>query len=69
MRLFSFKTFLEVFNQMFINLTAGWFAVSLVSPGIFGVSSQQQYFELLSHNLPFGIMGLLISSFIAEKIK
>lgn len=69
MKWFSLKTFLEVFNQMLINLTAGWFAVSFVSPGFFGVSSQQLYFEILIQNLPFGIVGLIFSSWLAERIK
>lgn len=69
MNLFSVKTFLEVFNQTFVNLTAAWFAVAFVSPGIFGVSSAQQYFELLIRTLPFGIVGLILSSWLAERIK
>lgn len=69
MRWFSVKTFLEVFNQIFINMTAAWFALAFVSPGIFGVSSIQQYFELLLRTLPFGIVGLIFSSWLAERNK
>lgn len=69
MRWFSTKTFLEVFNQTFINLTGAWFAVAFVSPGIFGVSSPQQYFELLIRNIPFGIVGLILTSWLAERVK
>ena len=38
MKWFSAKTFLDVLNQTFINLTSAWFGVVLVAPGIFGVS-------------------------------
>lgn len=69
MKLFSLKTFLEVVSQIFINLSSGWFGVVLISPGFFGVSSQEQYFQLLIKHLPFGIVGLVLSAFLAERIK
>lgn len=69
MKWFGLKTFLEVFNQVMINMTAAWLVVAFVSPGIFGVASIQQYFELLIKNLPFGIVGLIFCSWLAERIK
>ncbi len=68
MRWFSVKTFLEVSNQTVINLSAAYFAVAFVSPGIFGIPSSQ-YFELLLKNIPFGILGLIFCSWLAERIK
>lgn len=69
MKWFSAKTFLEVFNQALIGITSAWFGIALVSPGIFGVSSLQEYFKLLIQSFPFGMMGLIFSSVLAEKIK
>lgn len=69
MKLFSTKTFLETLNQVFINLTAAWFGISLVSPGIFGVETIQEYLRLLIESFPFGIVGVILSSVLSEKIK
>lgn len=69
MKLFSKRTFLEVFNQILINLSSGWFGVVLIAPGFFGASSPQQYFGILLQNLPFGILGLMTSSYLSERIK
>ena len=69
MRWFSAKTFLETLNQVFINLTAAWFAISLVFPGIFGVGTIQEYIRLLIQSFPFGIVGLIVCSVLSEKIK
>lgn len=69
MKLFSGKIFLEISNQILINLTSGWFGIVLIAPGFFGVSSAQQYSELLAKNLPFAIIGLILCVIIAERIK
>lgn len=69
MRLFSRKTFLEVLNQTLINLSSAWLGVAFVVPGIFGVKSVQEYMLLLFQNLPFGIVGLVFASILAERIK
>ena len=69
MPLFSKKTFLEVLTSVFTNVTAGWFTVVLISPGIFGVSFPSEYFALLTKNVPFGIVGLVLTSMLAEKVK
>lgn len=66
---FSVKTFLEVVNQILINLSSAWFGVVLVVPGFFGASSPQQYFDILFHNLPFGILGMIASVYLSERIK
>lgn len=67
-KLFTKRTLLGVSNQVLINLTSGWFGVVLISPGLLGVPSQQ-YFELLIKNLPIGILSLVVSAFVAERIK
>ena len=69
MRLFQLKTLLEVIVSVFINLTSGWFGVTLISPGFFGVTSQDQYFTILLQNLPFGIIGLVFSAILLERTK
>lgn len=69
MILFSRKTLLEISNQILVNLTSGWFGIVLIAPGIFVVSSIQQYLELLIKNLPFAIIGLILCVIIAERIK
>ncbi|OGE38195.1 hypothetical protein A3F00_03750 [Candidatus Daviesbacteria bacterium RIFCSPHIGHO2_12_FULL_37_11] len=69
MKLFTGITFLEVLNQILINLSSGWFGVIVISPGFLGVDSTQIYFELLIKNLPFGILGLLYCSILSERIK
>ena len=69
MSLFSWKTLLEIANQILINLSSGWFGVTLVAPGFFGVSSTQEYVVILFQNLPFGILGMVAAAYIAERIK
>lgn len=69
MKLFSKKTILEVLASMFINLTSGWFGVVLITPGLFGASSLNEYLRLLIVNLPFGIVGLIISIILSERSK
>lgn len=69
MKWFSLKTFLEIFTQTFVNVTAAYFTVALVSPGIFGISSLSLYFDILIKNVPFGIFGLVFCSALSEKTK
>lgn len=66
---FSTKTFFEVMATIFINLTSGWFGVLFVAPGLFDVASLSEYRQLLTANLPFGILGLVISLWLTEKSK
>lgn len=69
MRLFSRRTFVEILNQTLINLSSGWLGVAFIAPGIFGVKSVQEYILLLFQNVPFGIVGLVFASIVAERIK
>ncbi len=63
----SKETFLEAGVGIAINLTSGWFAVMLISPGILGVSSIEDYIGLLTTNLPFGIVSLVLSLLLIER--
>lgn len=65
----SRKTSLEVLASVFINLTSGWFGILLVTPGFFGMSNFLEFLRLLTLNIPFGIVGLLISLWLSEKSK
>ena len=69
MNLFSRKTVLEVVTSIFVNLTSGWFGVLFVAPGLFEVVSFFEYRQLLTINLPFGILGLGLSLWLTEKSK
>ena len=69
MKLFSAKSFLEVVSGIFVNLTSGWFGVLLVVPGFLKDLSLQEYIQLLTQNLPFGLVGLIISIILTEKSK
>ena len=66
---FSTKTFFEVMTAVFVNLTSGWFGVLFVAPGLFEVVSFFEYRQLLTINLPFGILGLGLSLWLTEKNK
>lgn len=65
----SRKTSVEVVANIFINLTSGWFGVLLVVPGFLGASDTLEYLHLLTPNIVFGILGLLISLWLTEKSK
>lgn len=69
MMLVSKKTALEITSSMFVNLTSGWFGVVLIVPGVFSVSSVGEYFKLLTINVPFGIVGLIIAMYLLERSK
>ncbi len=62
----SKKTVFEVLANLWINLSSAWFSILLVSPGLFSIKSQQQYFNLLTTNLPLGILSLIVSFYLAE---
>lgn len=62
------KTTLEVVSGIMINLTSSWFGILLISPGLFG-TSLGEYFRLLLQNLPFGIVSLIITIWLSEKVK
>lgn len=66
---FSIKTLFEVLAAILINLTSGWFGALLVAPGLFGITTFLEYRQLLTANLPFGILGLALSLWLTEKSK
>lgn len=68
MTISSPKTILEVTAAIFVNLTSAWLGILLVSPGLANATSQQ-YINLLLHNLPFAIVGLLLSFWLTERSK
>lgn len=69
MKLFSRKSFLEVLSGIFVNLTSGWFGVLFIVPGLLKELSFEEYVRLLTQNIPFGIVGLIMSVVLTEKSK
>ena len=67
MWLLSPKNGFEVLAGICINLTSGWFGILVISPGFFNISSFGQYFSLLTNNLPFGIVGLILSLWLTDR--
>lgn len=65
-KLFSRKTIFEVCGGVSINLTAVWFGFVIISPGFFGLPIEK-YISVLTPNIVFGILGLLISFWFVEK--
>lgn len=57
----------EVLSEVFANLSASWFAIILVSPGIFGLSSFREILKLLTFNIPLGILSLGIAMYLKER--
>ena len=43
MRYVTNRTFLEVLTIIWMNITSGWFAILIVSPGILGTKSFIEY--------------------------
>lgn len=66
--LFSYKSILEVVTSIFINLTSGWFGLLLVFPGLSSEITLEKYFKSLTSNLLFGIVGLIFSLILMEKV-
>ncbi|GAB4219965.1 MAG: hypothetical protein Fur009_8420 [Candidatus Microgenomates bacterium] len=62
----SKKTIFEVLANIWINLSSAWFGILLVSPGVFSIKSQNEYFNLLTTNLPLGILSLIASFYLTE---
>jgi len=69
MKHLSKSTLAKILADLSINLSSGWFGILLVSPGLFGVSSLEEYLRLLTTNLPFGIFGLVVAYLLLEKSK
>lgn len=55
------KVIIELISAIMINVTSGFLAVILISPGIFGVSSFNEYLRIFSTNLPFTAFGFFVS--------
>lgn len=69
MKFFSPKTFFEIASELLVNLAAGWLGALLIVPGFVGVLSIKEYFQLLTVNLPFGILALIFALLFSEKGK
>lgn len=69
MRLITLKTLFEVLAGILENLTSGWFGLLIVAPGLFDVSSFEEYMRLLTINLPLGIVGLIATLLLKERSK
>lgn len=68
MKVASAKTILEVISAISINLTSGWFGILFVFPKLDQISFEK-YLRLLTPNLLFGIVGLIISLVLTERGK
>lgn len=64
-RLTNYQT--EVLSDLFTNLSSGWFGIILISPGIFGIPSLGEFLKVLTINLPFGILSLVMAGYLKEK--
>ncbi|MDO8515178.1 MAG: hypothetical protein Q7S14_01635 [bacterium] len=66
-KIFSSHSVFSVLSDLAINLSSGWFGVVLIAPGISGSSSFTEYIQLLTINVPFGIVGLVIAMGLRNK--
>lgn len=66
-RLFA-PDILNIFSQLFINLSAGWFGVVLIIPGVTRLDSLNDILWLFK-NLLFGILAVWISIRLHRKSK
>ncbi|KKU90430.1 MAG: hypothetical protein UY19_C0002G0003 [Candidatus Wolfebacteria bacterium GW2011_GWA2_47_9b] len=69
MNLFSYKTFLEVITIIITNLTSGWFGALLITTGFINGITFDKYLKSLMLNLQYGILGLIVSLLLTERIK
>ena len=69
MNLFSYKTFLEVITIIITNLTSGWFGALLITTGFVNGITFDKYLKSLMLNLQYGILGLIVSLLLTERIK
>lgn len=67
MKLISSTLIAKILADVSINLSSGWLGVLLISPGIFGVQSADQYSKLLILNLPFAILGIIAAYLLLSK--
>lgn len=64
------KVVLEILVSIMSNITSGFIAIILISPGILGVSSLNEYLINISYSLPLSIIGFFICyKLILEKNK
>lgn len=60
------STRLDVLSQLFTNLSAGWFGIVLIIPGVTKLDNFDDFFWL-TKNLLFGILSLLIAMILSQK--
>jgi hypothetical protein len=63
------ETFFEVLASVCVNVTSGWFAVLLIVPGFLETKSFEDYLKLLFTNLPFGIVGFIVTLLLTQRSK
>jgi len=69
MRKILTKTRLSVLSALLTDLSAAWLAIILISPGLGAVISFRDFVSILTGNLPFGILSLLLAMKFAEEAK
>ncbi len=67
MKTFSRRNLIFLFEGLFLNLTSGWLGVLVVVPGVFGVSTVNEYLRLLIVNFPLGTTGLFFTLWLIDK--
>lgn len=61
---------LEILASIMLNITSGFIAVILISPGFLSVSSLNEYLINISYSLPLSMIGFFICyKLILEKNK
>jgi hypothetical protein len=63
------KSRIGVLSDLLINLSAGWFGLILIVPGLGGVKSLQDAIFLLTTNLFWGIIALVLAMKLKEDSK
>jgi hypothetical protein len=63
------KTRIGVLSDLLVNLSAGWFGLILIIPGLGGVKSPQDAIFLLTTNLFWGIIALVLAMKLREDSK
>lgn len=62
------KYWLRSFSALAVNLSAGWFALTIIGTNISFPQNPDEYFSLTA-NLVFGIVYLLISVLLEKEIE
>jgi hypothetical protein len=63
------KSRIEVLSDLLVNLSAGWFGLILIVPGFGGIKSTQDALFLLTINLFWGIISLVLAMKLREEFK